>query len=236
MIKIAFCILLLCINKSFAQLVPHQHDSTRFLIKADQYISEVLTPERIYKYPGFSKGKIFFKDNTITEANLNYNYLNGEIEFINPANDTLAIAKHQMLNIQHIILNKDTFYYDDGYMQQVLRTPAGRIAKRQMLVILKREKLGAYDQPTSTTNAESMIVFRDYYGSTSTHGLKVRENITMTVVNQVFLGDHYSFLPASKKNLLKLFPSKKSVINNYLDQNHVDFKNTEDIQKLFLLL
>jgi hypothetical protein len=133
-------------------------------------------------------------------------------------------------------LNKDTFYYDDGYLQQVLRTPVGRIAKRQMLVILKREKLGAYNQPTSTTNAESMIVFRDYYGSTSTHSLKVRENITMVLLNQVFIGDNYSFLPASKKNLLKLFSSKKSILNNYLDQHHVDFKNIEDLQKLLLFI
>ena len=227
--KFIFCFLLFCVNKAFAQ------DSTRFLIKADQYISEVLTPERIYKYPNFSKGKIFFRDNTITEAILNYNYLNGEIEFINPANDTLAIAKHQMLNIKHINLNKDTFYYDDGYMQQVLRTPAGRIAKRQMLVVVKKEKLGAFDQPTSTTNVESMTLFK-LYSSTSIHSLKIRENITMALVNEVFIGDNYSFLPASKKNLLKLFSSKKSVINNYLDQHHVDFKNTEDLQKLFLFI
>jgi hypothetical protein len=228
--KFVFYFLLFCANNTFAQ------DSTRFLIKADQYISEVLTPERIYKYPDFSRGKIFFRDNTITEAILNYNYLNGEVEFINPANDTLAIAKHQMLNIQHIILNKDTFYYDDGYLQQILKTPVGRIAKRQMLVILKREKLGAYNQPTSTTNVESMIVFKDAYGSTSTHSVKARENITMTLLNQLFLGDNYSFLPASRKNLLKMFSSKKSIINNYLDQHHVDFKSTEDLQKLLLFL
>lgn len=228
--KFIFCFLLFCVNKTFAQ------DSTRFLIKADQYISEVLTPERIYKYPNFSRGKIFFRDNTITEAILNYNYLNGEIEFINPANDTLAIAKHQMQEIQHIILNKDTFYYDGGYLQQVLKTPAGRIAKRQMLIIIKKEKIGAYNQPTSTTNVESMMVFRDYYGSTSTHSLKARENITMALLNEVFIGDNYSFLPASKKNLLKMLSSKKSIVNNYLDQHHVDFKNIEDLQKLLLFI
>jgi len=228
--KIVFCFLLLCSGKVFAQ------DSSRILIKADQYISDVLTPEKIYKYQNFSRGKIFFKDKTSNEALLNYNYLNGEIEFINRNNDTLAIAEHQMLNIQHVVLNKDTFYYDNGYLQQVLKTPAGRVAQRQMLVILKKEKLGAYNQPTSTTNAESMVVFRDYYGSTSTHNLKVRENITMAFVNQFYFGDHYSFLPASKKNLLKFFPSKKEVLNNYFRENDVDFKNSADLQKLFLFL
>ena len=222
--------LLLYVNNNFAQ------DSTKIFIKADQLISEVLTPEKIYKYPKFSPGKIIFRDKTSTEALLNYNYLNAEIEFINPKSDTLAIANHQMLNIQRIILNKDTFYYDNGYLQQVLQTPVGRIAKRQMLVISRRDKIGAYDQPTSTTNVESLIVFRDYFGSV-TPTLRVHENITMKYMNQFFFSDEYnSFLPASKKNLLKLFPSKRTIINNYLKENNVDFRNSDQLQKLFLSL
>ena len=231
LMKIFSCFfLLLYVNNNFAQ------DSSRILIKADQLPSEVLTPEKIYQYPKFSPGKIIFRDQTSSEAPLNYNYLNSEIEFIDQKNDTLAIAKHQMLNIQRIIVNKDTFYYDNGYLQQVLQTPVGILAKRLMLVVLKREKLGAYNQPASTTNVESMEYFRDYYGSITTT-LKVRENITMVYRNEFFIGDnYYSFLPANKKNLLKLFPSRKAILNNYLRENEVDFKNSDHLKKLFLLL
>ena len=222
--------LLLYVNNNFAQ------DSTRFLIRADQFVSDVLTPEKIYQYPKFLRGKIKFRDETSTEALLNYNYLNGEMEFINLKSDTLAIAEHQMLNILRIILNKDTFYYHKGYLQQVLQTSVGILAKRQMLVVLKREKLGAFDQPASTTNVESMLYFRDYYGSITTT-MKVRENITMVYRNEFFLGDnYYFFLPANKKNLLKLFPSRRAILNNYLRENEVDFKNSGHLQKLFLFL
>ncbi len=221
---------LLYVNNNFAQ------DSARFLIKADHFVYEVLTPEKIYQYPKFSRGKINFRYETSTEALLNYNYLNGEIEFINSNNDTLAIAEHQMLNIQLILLNKDTFYYHKGYLQQVLQTRVGIFAKRLMLVVLKREKLGAYNQPASTTNVESMEYFRDYYGSITTT-MKVRENITMVYRNEFFIGDnYYSFLPANKKNLLKLFPSRKAILNNYLRENEVDFKNSGHLKKLFLFL
>jgi len=219
------------VNNNFAQ------DSSRILIKADQLASEVLTPEKIYQYRNFSHGKIIFRDQTSTEAMLNYNYLNSEIEFIDQKNDTLAIAKHQMLNTQRIIINKDTFYYDNGYLQQLLQTPLGKLAKREMLIILTEDKLGAFDRSTSTTGAEAMTTFRDYYGSDNAATLRVRENITLVYRGQFFFGDnYYSFLPANKKNLLKVFHSGKELINNYLQENNVDFRNIEDLKKLFLFI
>jgi hypothetical protein len=231
LIKYCSCFFLLfSVNQNFAQ------DSTRFLIKADQLVSDVLTPERIYQYPKFMPGKIVFRDKTSTEALLNYNYLSGEIEFINPGNDTLAIAKHQMLRIQQILLSKDTFYYHNGYLQQVVKTQLGVLAKRQMLVVFKREKIGAYGQPATTINVESLEYFKDYYGSL-TPTLKVRENITMIYKNEFFFGDNYfSFLPANKKNILKLYPSGKAIINDYLRENNVDFNNSGHLQKLFLFI
>jgi hypothetical protein len=207
------------------------------LIRADQLASEVLTPEKIYQYPEFSIGKIIFRDQTSTGAALNYNYLNSEIEFIDPMNDTLAIAKHQMLNIKRIEVNKDTFYYDNGYLQQVLQVPLGKLAKREMLIILTKEKLGAYDLPTSTVGVEAMTTFRDYYGSENAATLRIRESITLDYRNQFFFGDNnYSFLPANKKNLLKVFHSRKEMINNYLQENNVDFRNIDDLKKLLLFL
>jgi len=222
---------LLYVNNNFAQ------ERSRILIKADQVASEVLTPEKIYQYPKFLHGKIIFKDQTSTEASLNYNYLNSEIEFIDQTNDTLAIAKHQMVNIQRIEVNKDTFYYDNGYLQQVLEIPQGKLAKREMLIILNKEKPGAFDRSTSTTGAEAMTTFRDYYGSDNAATLRIRENITLGYKNQFFFGDnYYSFLPANKKNLLKVFPSRKEIINNYLRENNVDFRNIDDLKKLLLFL
>ncbi|MEP7373240.1 MAG: hypothetical protein ABI675_07580 [Chitinophagaceae bacterium] len=229
--KIAYFFLLLLVNDGFTQ------DSSRFLIKADQLVSEVLTPERIYQYPKFLQGRIFFRNQTFTEALLNYNYLSSEIEFIAPGADTMAIAMRQVLDIRKIIVNKDTFYYDKGYLQQVLQTPPGKLAKRQMLIVAKQEQLGAFDQPTSTTKVETELLFRDYYGSTVTPGMKAREDITLVYRNEFYLGDnYYSFLPANKKNLLKIFPSRKEMIIKYLEENKVNFRNGDDLKKLLLFL
>jgi len=226
-----FIFLPLFVHLSYAQ------DSSTFVIKADQLASDFITPEKIYKYPKFTRGKIIFRDKTATEAPINYNYLISEVEFIGPQKDTLAIASHQLPTIQRILVNKDTFYYQDGYLQQVLQTPLGILAKRQSLIIVKVDKLGAYDMPANTTKTESPIVFRDYFGSTINPDLRVRENITMTYRTEYFIGDKYLyFLPANKKSFLKIYPSRKHTINTYLKENTVDFKNLNDLTKMMVLI
>ncbi len=223
--------LLVSVNKSFAQ------DSARFVIKADQLVHEIVTAEKIYMYPTFLRGKINFRDGTTVEAPLNYNYLNSEIEFIDNKRDTMAIAEYQMQNIQKILLSKDTFYYDKGYLQQVVRTAAGILARRPVLVVVRREKLGAFNKPASTTGVEALGYFRDYYGSTITTSMRASENITMAYQNEFFFGDNYfSFLPANKKNALKVFPSYRKIITSYLKENSVDFRNSSQLQKLLLYL
>lgn len=210
-------------------------DSTIF-IAADQYVSEVATPERIYHYPNFKIGKIFFRNNTITDARLNYNYLNGEIEFISPSNDTLAISKEQMLNIGKVIIDTSTFFYNKGYLELVAQNSIGKLLKRQKFDVLKREKIGGYGQPSSTSAIESYSTFKENYG-TRQFNLKVRENITLVLKTNYFFGDQYHLvLPATRKNIYKVYRSKKDLIDSYLKENVVDFKNPGDLKKIFVFL
>ena len=205
--KILLAFFVLFATNLFAQ------DSLTIFIAADRPIEEVLTPKKIYKYAEFVPGKIFFRDGNFAEGKFNYNYLNGEIEFIQK--DTLAIAKQQMFNIKMMAIDKDTFFYDKGYLQQVVQTPLGKLLKRQIFVVAKREKIGAYNQPSSTSAIESYGSFTDNFGM-MTPGLKVRENITLTLRSDYYFGDKYNvFLLANKKNVLKIYPNKKEKINVY---------------------
>ncbi|MEI9946310.1 MAG: hypothetical protein WDN26_19075 [Chitinophagaceae bacterium] len=67
-------------------------DTTVVLIPAGNSILQILTPAKQFKYPQFRPGKVMFKDGSIASAQLNYSFLTGEVEFIGPANDTLAIS------------------------------------------------------------------------------------------------------------------------------------------------
>jgi hypothetical protein len=210
-------------------------DSTIF-IAADQYVSEVATPERIYHYPNFTAGKIFFRNNTNSDARLNYNYLNGEIEFITPNNDTLAIGREQMLNMERVVIDTSTFFYNNGYLELVAQSSVGKLLKKQMFEVVKREKIGGYGQPTSTSAVGSYGSFTKNYGAQA-FNLKVSENITLALKTNYFFGDQYHvILPANKKNIYKVYRAKSDLIDSYLKENAVDFKKPEDLKKIFAFL
>lgn len=207
-------------------------DTARIFIPAGKNIYDVVKPGQLYRFPDFRKGKVSFRDGTTTSAKLNYNYLNGEVEFIAPNGDTMAIVKEQMLNLKEMVIDSIKFYYDNGYLEQVTDYKDGKIVKKQEYRVSKKEKIGGYEQPTSNSAIESYSSFSDMYG-TMNRKLIVRENITLVKSIQYFFGDQYNtFLPANKKNVLRLYQKDKAHIEKYLSSNNVDFKNLEDLKKL----
>jgi hypothetical protein len=43
-------------------------------------------------------------------------------------------------------------------------------------------------------------------------------------------------LPATKRNIYKVYRSKKNLIDSYLKENEMDFKKPEDLKKIFFFL
>lgn len=215
-------------------------DSTIIFVKAGQSISEVATPSRIYRFPNFTPGKIVFKDETISEGKLNYNFFNEEIEFLTLQGDTLAIAKQQMLNIDFVAVNNQIFYFNtffkQGYLEEVLNAPIGKLLKRERYSLLKREKIGGYNQPSSTTVIESYGNFTNDQGIMETN-LLVKENLTFIKKTDYFLSDKYNrIVPANKRNLLKMFSKNRIEIDTYLKSTELDFEKEEDLKRLLSAL
>ena len=180
LITIAFLCTLNCVNA--------QSDTAVLFIPAGRTLSEVVTPDKIYRFPNFKVGKVYFRDGTITSANLNYNFLNGHIEFLSANGDTLALVKEQILNLKTVIIDSSKFYYHNvyGYMEQIVKNETGKVLKKQDYKVFKREKIGGYEQPSSTTAIESYSSFTSVDGSILT-SLSVRENITLKKVKLFFL-------------------------------------------------
>ncbi len=211
-------------------------DSTIIFIAAGEDVSEVLTPNKIFRYPQFINGKILFRNGSTSQALLNYNYLMGEIEFISPKNDTLAIAKEQMLLIEKVIIDTNTFSYNQRYVELVMENSAGKLWKSEIFGVIKREKIGAYNQPSSTSAIESYESFVGTYGVPELH-LKTRENITLVLKTNYYFGDNYHLiLPANKRNIYKVYPAKKTRIDDYIKENTVDYRNSADLKKLLIYL
>ena len=211
-------------------------DSTTIFIPAGENVSEFLTARKIFRYPQFINGEILFRDGSTSHALLNYNYLIGEIEFISPKKDTLAIAKEQMLNIEKVIIDTDTFFYKRRYVELVMENRVGKLLKSEMFYVVKREKIGGYNQPATTSAIDSYETFTGTYGIPELN-LKIRENITLVLKTNYFFGNDYDMLlPANKKNIYKAYHAKKDLIDKYLKENPVNYKNPGDLKELLTYL
>jgi hypothetical protein len=207
-------------------------DSTRIYIPAGKSFSDVAGLDKVYRFSNFTNGQVNFRDGSISAAKLNYNFLNAELEFISPSGDTLAIVKEQALNIKNVIIDSITFYYYDGYLEQMAHNESGKLLKRQFYSIKGREKMGAYGLPSTSSAVDSYSSYTDQTGRTRT--LSVRENLTLVITTEYFIGDTYNIvLRANKKNMLDLYPKKRTQIESYLRTNHVNFASGKDLQKLF---
>jgi hypothetical protein len=201
-----------------------------YRIKANQEIREVMSFTDVYKYPGFMQGIVSFRDGRNATAKLNYNYLQGEMDFISPAGDTLALA--DAINIRHVAIGKDTFYYAEGYLEQLASHQTKKVTRRQIVELGDSKKLGAFDQPThSGANTVS-----SYANSRSTVNLVVKEDITLVRKTSYFIGDRNEFYPVNKKNVARVYGKKEKEISSYLDANKVNFKKEEHLLALFCYL
>jgi hypothetical protein len=178
-------------------------------------------------------GKVLYRNGTETEAFLNYNYLSGDVQFIGPKNDTLVIAKEQIASIEKIIISGLIYVYQQGYFEQVEEKTLGKLLKRQMYLVANKERMGAYNQFTSLSAITSFGNLTDRTGGVS-RTLKVKENITLSLQSEYFFADtNDNLLPATKKNIIKAYPSRKIQIEDYLKQHKVDFAKVEDLKTLF---
>ncbi len=197
-------------------------------IKAGKKIGDVLTTADIFYYPQFTKGKVFFKDGTVTDAMLNYSHLVDEMQFINPAADTLAIANEK--TIKFISIANDTFYYTEGYIRLIAANSIVKLAVKQVWAVGDVKKIGAFNTANSTSMITSFSSFSEHGKS---YDLTIMEDMNLRKIEHYFFGDKYnSFVFASKKNLLMLFPKQQQQIQRYLKENKPDFTKKEDLEKL----
>jgi hypothetical protein len=217
----------ICVLNCFAQ------DSSVVLIPAGTLIADKLPLAKQFKYPEFRSGQVVFKDGSIAPAKLNYSYLSGEVEFIGPANDTLALSDDKTPLIKDISIDSSLFCFNKDYFEVIAgNRETGRILKRQVFYEMEREKIGAYGMPAPNSSVQS-------YGAVGSqasfrNNLVANENLYLKLSVTFFIESKKGeIVPFDKKNLLKIYSSKKAVINDYLDKNPVNFNREEDLKRLF---
>jgi hypothetical protein len=183
-------------------------------------------------FAGFVDGRVIFRNGVIAASKLNYNLLNGEMQFIAPTGDTLSIANENTIN--HIEIGNLTFYYDQMYLQLVKAYPKVKLAARQQLKVVDKQKIGAYGQASPASSIDS---YRSFSDGVRTYNLDIREDILLSRQTTYYLGDRFNnFLKANKKNLFNMFSKHEKALDKYLKENAPDFTNQEDLLKLITFL
>jgi len=201
-------------------------------IKAGNKVRDVLTPADIFYYPQFTSGKVFFRDGRKAMAKMNFTRLYDEILFINPKGDTLAVADEK--TIKFIIVDQDTFYYDEGYVRIIVDYGDVKLAEKQIWVVADTRKIGTHNKSTSTVAITPLSNYSDDgIARAKSYDLLINEDMVIRKETQYYFGDQNNhFVRAGKKKLLLLFPKEQLDLENYLKENKVNFDKKDDLKKL----
>jgi hypothetical protein len=179
-----------------------------------------------YNYPQFSTGEILFKNGSSSSKKLNYNFLIDEVEFIQ-SGDTLAFLKKK--DISRIVVEQDTFLYDNGYLKIISGGPV-KVGLRQyykLQEILKKDGYGTASA-ASATNSYSVLPSDGYYRKQI-----VDKEMVFQKTREYYLSvSTNDFVLFRKKAMMKLFPEKTDEIQQYLKSNKVDFNSETDLLRL----
>jgi hypothetical protein len=202
-----------------------------FSVNPGKKIVEEIPIAEIYKYAEFKMGEVSFKNGTAANVKLDYNTVFGEMQYIDPKNgDTLSLAEEK--NIRFIAVEKDTFYFDDGWLELIGGTPAIRIAKKKLLEITNREQLGAMEAP-----GFAVETYNKYTGSQHMKDLVAKEKLTFTEHISYYFGDRFNhYSRANRKGLLKLYGDSSEKIDKWISENKIDLSNEDDLKKLSIYL
>ena len=204
-----------------------------FTVEPAQKIVEAIPVTALYSHPQFTLGTVQLKDASEAVVKLNYNNVFGEMQYIDPKNgDTLSLAEEK--NIRFVAIEKDTFYFDEVWLQFVSGNSTLKIAKKKMLEMTNKEKLGAMGTPTLGGAIET---YNKFTGSQHMRDLVAKEKLTFTEHVSYYFGDRFNhFTKANKKGLLKMYSKKEKELEKWLDENKIDFSNEDDLKKLFTYL
>jgi hypothetical protein len=213
-------IVLLCKN-IYAQ-------KNQWTVNPGESIREVLGDSVIYRYPQFTRGTVYYKDGTVSHGTLNLNLLIDEMQFIAPSKDTLAIANEN--TISYITIQADTFYFDKVYIELIYGNDAAKLGKHEIIKLNDITKEGAYGQMSSTS---SISTTNSFAINDQSYNLTEKKIITLKKETIFFIGDSLNnFLPAVKKNIYKMFSTKTSAIEPFIQENKPVLNNETDLMRL----
>ncbi len=216
---------------SFSQYCCAQ--DTMFVANGGTRLKDVVPAKYLYQYPQFLRGKVCYRDETVSEGLMNYNMSVDEIHFIGERGDTLALSDEA--TIKFVCIDKDTFCFDHGFMMLIAGNDEVKLAaKRGLKIIDMKSKEAGYDGKSRTTSAATFSSFDDGIIS---HDLVVGGQLQLSGATRYYFGNKYGhFVLATKSNCLELFHSCAASLKRFISKNNVDFAKRNDLERVIMFL
>ncbi|HOG41921.1 MAG TPA: hypothetical protein PK979_01705 [Bacteroidales bacterium] len=182
-----------------------------------------------YVLPDFTAGIVIFKDGRTANGPLNISTISQKLLFISPQGEIQEVLNQN--NIDRVSVKGRSFVQTkQGFVELLDIADNVILGSVKRVKFLESEKKGAFGTTSETTSVTSI-------SSISTEGqryeLAQHVNTPFTYRVTPYLGINGKFSYATKKYILKCFPSKKDKIESYLKENKVDFESLEDVRALF---
>jgi len=208
-------------------------------------LNTVLADER-YLFDGFKEAQVFLKNSAITKAMMNYNLFSGEMMFIDKGGDTLVLVN--ISDISAILIDKHLFKKVSKHFYEVMASDMEsetELLVRRFIEDSAPVKYGAYGiaSPTAAIDNKSTVLLgnQSMVGIVDKNTSPSSANIPISVNKEIrfqrkdiyTLAQDDKIRTADKKGFLKNFPRQTKAIENYLEKAPVDFKDEQDILRLY---
>ncbi|MDE6494038.1 MAG: hypothetical protein K2L50_05645 [Bacteroidales bacterium] len=201
----------------------------------------------IFAFPYCMPGTVYFKDGSVSNAKLNYNYYDPQVLFRNDKpespEDTLRRLDN-LSNVQLILIGERMFVpVLSGLGEVILNNRIRLILSRK--VNIEEKKTGAYGTGGSTSSIRSVSGINSngtnssgYTGQTSFASVEYDFASTseLSIDNRLFLMKDTKLVPLTKKNLLKMFPGAADFINRYLEEQKPALDDPEAMKNMVNLI
>ncbi len=198
-----------------------------YKVNPGEKVMEALPKEAVYMYPQFKIGTVNFRNKNVGTAKLNYNRLLDEIQFIEDKGDTLSLGDE--VTVASIVIEKDTFYYYEGYVKMISSVNKVKFASKKILALSNKQKIGGMGELSSA----SIATYEKMSSSQGIIDIVPKEILTFSEYSKYFIGDPYNrFKPLNKKNLLNMYARQQRNIEIYLTENQVNLLKEDDVLNL----
>ncbi|MDR0661180.1 MAG: hypothetical protein LBG19_10370 [Prevotellaceae bacterium] len=197
-----------------------------------EILNEIVETKIQYAFEEFvDNGSVIYKNGVISKGKLNYNYLLAEMQFINPStNEIFALAN--VSDVSMIVINNRRFLPlgKGGKFVELLSKGNISLAVNRDAKALSIGQTGVYGSVSPTS---SITAINHLSVDNSSHSLKVKNNICITVNNYYYLytNGKLTFIKGIK-TFSKISSKSEVEVNKFVEDNKIDFKKEADLIKL----